>query len=178
MEVLDSPWFLLKHDGTTYGPVNFPQMKEWAAQAQISPLDKLSNDKTSWMRAPMLPGLEMDWLVELTADRLYGPTTLGALREFFLMGEIQGTTPVFNATDGTQFTCEGLIGTPEPEPQQEDATEIMVPSRSGIRVSLQQRIRELEAALLDERRAYDVLETRHAKLQQLYLQKTGEEPME
>ena len=48
----------------------------------------------------MLPQLAMDWLVELTSEHYYGPTTLGALREFIRLGEIDGETIVINTCDG------------------------------------------------------------------------------
>ena len=75
-------WFLLKHDdGTLFGPVKLSQLKLWANEAQISPWDKVSSDQHSWIKAPMLPELEMVYLVEVDPDQYYGPTTLGALTE-------------------------------------------------------------------------------------------------
>ena len=88
-------WYLLKaEDGAIFGPVSFDQLNAWATSAQISPLDKLSSDQLSWMKAPMLPDLQMDWLVELTSEQLYGPTTLGAIQEFLNIGEISADTVV------------------------------------------------------------------------------------
>ena len=50
----------------------------------------------------MLPQLAMDWLVELTSENFYGPTTLGALQEFIRLGEIDGETFVINTCDGSR----------------------------------------------------------------------------
>jgi len=63
-------------DGTVFGPISFEQLRQWALDAQVSPLDKVSNDETTWFKAPMVPELGMDLLVEVTPDQFYGPTTL------------------------------------------------------------------------------------------------------
>lgn len=183
-----SRWYLLKHDdATVFGPLDFQQLRAWATEAQVSPFDKVSNDNQTWIKAPMLPELEMDWLIEVTADRLYGPTTLGAVREFYVMGELADNTRILNATDGSSYRLGDLIESEEEEEEQTEGSTSsgskksgdgqpgsIDPGRAGIRVSLQQRIRELEEALLEERRAHDVLESQFKKLAETYEAKTGE----
>src|SRR6059058_3315688 len=96
-------WFLRKHeDGTVFGPLSFEQLAEWASTAQVAPHDAVSSDQLTWIKAPMLPELGMDWLVELTSEQYYGPTTLGAIEEFIRIGEIDGETFVINSCDGTR----------------------------------------------------------------------------
>src|SRR5438128_11863032 len=96
-------WFLRKHeDGTVFGPLSFEQLAKWASTAQVAPHDAVSCDQLTWIKAPMLPGLGMDWLVELTSEQYYGPTTLGAIQEFIGRGEIDSETFVINACDGTR----------------------------------------------------------------------------
>src|SRR4051812_35660736 len=96
-------WFLRKHeDGTVFGPLSFTQLATWAAAAQVAPHDAISSDQLTWIKAPMLPELGMDWLVELTSEQYYGPTTLGAVEEFIRLGEIDGETYVINSCDGTR----------------------------------------------------------------------------
>src|SRR5207248_10564707 len=100
---MNQKWFLRKHEGgSTFGPVQFDQITRWAAAAQIAPHDTLSSDGQTWVRAPMVPQLGMDWLVELTSEHYYGPTTLGTLREFIRLGEIDGETVVINSCEGTR----------------------------------------------------------------------------
>ena len=82
-------------------------MRRWAATAQVAPHDKLSHDQQTWLKAPMFPELEMDWLVEVTSERYYGPTTLGAVQEFLRLGEIGEETFVINSCDGSRATNEG-----------------------------------------------------------------------
>lgn len=148
-------WFLMKHDdGSVFGPVNFEQLYQWALEAQVSPLDKVSTDGKSWMKAPMVPELEMDYLVEVSPNHYYGPTTGGAVKEFVRMGEITSDSVVTNCRNGTQQTVRELPSLREEEPV-----------RTSIRLSLQQRVRELEEALLEERRAREAAESRCEKLE-------------
>ena len=48
-------WYLIKAaDKQEYGPISHDTLLGWAADAKISPMDKLSNDeRESWRRAPM-----------------------------------------------------------------------------------------------------------------------------
>src|SRR5256885_11533617 len=89
----NQPWFLRKHeDGSVFGPLPFEQLRRWAATAQVAPHDKLSHDEQTWLQAPMFPELEMDWLIEGTSERFYGPTTFGPGPEFSRLGEIYQQT--------------------------------------------------------------------------------------
>ncbi len=155
-------WYLLKHDdGTIFGPIPTDQLRQWAGDAQISPLDKCSTDEQNWVRAPMVPELEMDYLIEVSPDQYYGPTTVGAVREFLQMGEINGETLITNCKDGSVLALRDI-----PELQVADEPEEPArPVRTSIRFNLQQRIRELEEALLEERRAREDAEHQIVKLE-------------
>ncbi len=159
-------WFLRKHeDGTIFGPFGFDQLARWAMSAQVAPHDSVSTDQTVWMKAPMLPELGMDWIVEVTSERLYGPTTLGAIREFLRLGEIDENTTVINACDAVRYAVreisEQLSALPI-EPGEEPSAG---PASSGMSIALEERIRELEQALREERRAYAELETHYRALE-------------
>lgn len=161
-------WYLMKNDdGTIFGPITFEQLHEWASDAQVSPLDKVSNDEKTWMKAPMVPELGMDYLVEVSPDQFYGPTTLGAVREFLTIGEINADTPVTNCRDGSVTVIREIADLNLPE--EEDATQ--QPVRTSIRVNLQQRVRELEETLMEERRAREqaehLVERLEAKLNEI-----------
>lgn len=154
-------WYLMKNeDKSVFGPLPLAQLRTWANEAQISPLDRISHDERNWQKAPMVPELEMDYLVEVSPDQYYGPTTLGALKEFFTVGEIRRDTVVTNCKDGTQRRVAEI---PELVPQQ--VAETTKPERTTIRQSLQARIRELEEMLLDERRAREAAESLVERLQ-------------
>jgi hypothetical protein len=177
-------WFLRKHeDGSIFGPLRFDQLAHWASTAQIAPHDALSNDQQTWMKAPMLPQLGMDWLVEVTSEHYYGPTTLGAIQEFIRLGEISGETFLINARDGTRrqireipalleagrATAEAVIS----ENKTDGATE---PAAVGISIHLQERIRDLEQSLREERRVLAESEQRYQELERKYQELRGVSP--
>jgi hypothetical protein len=148
-------------DGTVFGPISFAQLRQWSVEAQVSPLDKVSTDGNNWNKAPMVPELEMDYLIEVSPDQFYGPTTIGAVREFLLMGEINSETTVTNCRDGSNKTVKDM---PELQIPIED-DDVFQPVRTSIRVNLQQRIRDLEEALMEERRAREQAEHLIEKLE-------------
>ena len=173
---MNQSWFLRKHeDGSTFGPVRFDQIERWATTAQIAPHDTLSNDRQTWVKAPMLPQLGMDWLVELTSEHYYGPTTLGALQEFIRLGEIDSETLVINTRDGARCKIQEM---PQLwETGQTDAgdaqTEIQLgdpvgPAVAKMSFRLQEQIRDLEQSLEEERRALLEAERRYAELKEKY----------
>lgn len=173
---IDQQWFLRKHDdGAIFGPLGFDHLARWAAQAQIAPHDSLSTDQENWIKAPMLPELRMDWIVEVTSERLYGPTTLGAIREFIELGEIDEQTFVINSCDAARCQIRDIAGLLAAEPVDEqvetDSTPAVQPPASGMSIAVNERILQLEEALREERRAvaeaeerYRDLEARHNEL--------------
>lgn len=152
-------WFLMKkEDGEVFGPMPFSQLHQWAVDACISPLDKVSSDGTNWVKAPMIPELQMDYLVEVEGGSYYGPTTIGAIREFYNNGEISLECVLTNCQSGERKALQEysqIFQTPEPVP-----SPII---RINARESLQSRIRELEEALIHERLLRKTAEELRAK---------------
>jgi hypothetical protein len=166
-------WFLRKHeDGGVFGPLSFDQLSRWASAAQISPHDTLSTDQQTWFKAPMLPQLGMDWLVEITSEQYYGPTTLGTVQEFIRLGEINEQTFVINSCDGTRRQIQelpALFRTAREETSMianDETASLPQPPASGMSIDLQDRIRDLEQSLREERRAYQELERKYQDLVQ------------
>src|SRR5437879_12444398 len=96
-------WFLRKHQGgSVFGPISFDQLAGWASSAQVAPQDVVSTDQETWLKAPMVTQLGMDWLVELRSDDYYGPTTVGAIREFIRLGDINPDTFFINPSDASR----------------------------------------------------------------------------
>ena len=159
-------WFLRKHeDGQLFGPLPCAQLARWASSAQVAPHDVVSTDQVTWMKAPMLAQLEMDWLVEVTTERFYGPTTLGAIREFVRLGEINGETFVINSCDGSRRRVNELPLVAEPEIEIAETTG---PAAAGMSIRLEDRIRDLEQALREERRALREADERYRALELKY----------
>jgi len=123
----------------------------------------------------MLAQLGMDWLVELTSEHYYGPTTLGALQEFTRLGEIDGETLVINTRNGTRCKIQEMPQLWETgQPGAGDAqTEIQLgdpvgPSVARMSIRLQEQVRDLEQSLEEERRALMEAERRYAELKEKY----------
>ena len=166
----DQQWFLRKHEaGELFGPLTFEQLTEWASSAQIAPHDSVSTDQVNWMKAPMLPELGMDWIVEVTSERLYGPTTLGAIREFIRLGEIGEDHYVINACDAARQPIRDIMPLLQAVAGEDDAgaeeTVVAGPAAAGMSINVNDRIRELEDALREERRAYRELQHHYRELE-------------
>jgi hypothetical protein len=167
-------WFLRKHeDGTVFGPLSFELLSRWASAAQIAPHDGISNDQQTWTKAPMVPQLGMDWLVEVTSEHYYGPTTLGAIQEFMRLGEINAETFVINSCDGTRrqiAEMPALSQPPEPGGEAAESAATPAPATAGISLDVNERIRELEQSLREERRALQEAEARYRDLEKKYFE--------
>jgi len=172
MESIDSQsWFLSKHeDGSVFGPLPFEQVRRWAAAAQIAPHDKLSHDQQNWLKAPMFPELQMDWLVEVTSERFYGPTTLGAIQEFMRLGEISSETFVINSCDGSRRRVSEmpLVLSQMVVEEGEQPGVVASPVAAGMSINVEDRIRDLEQALREERRSLQEAEERYRALELKY----------
>ena len=123
----------------------------------------------------MVPQLSMDWLVELTSEHYYGPTTLGTLREFIRLGEIDGETVVINSCDGTRRQVWEMPDLWETAPSEADENQFQIqlgdplgPTVAKMSVRLQERIRDLEQPLQDERRALAESQQRYNELERKY----------
>jgi len=180
-------WYLKKHGSEeVFGPSSLEKLKEWASSARINPQDRLSTDKQIWTHPPMLPELEMDWLIELGNELLYGPTTSGALIEFFAAGEITEETPVVNCVSGKRMTFGTAPFATKARPAVsvgEKTTSgriIEPPLKGGIRVNLQKRVRELELLVMSKQNKINAanekivrLETRIRELERRLRQAGG-----
>ncbi len=169
---LSSSWYLRKHeDGNVFGPLGFDQLTGWAARARVAPHDLISSDQQLWIKAPMLEELAMDWLVEVTSERYYGPTTLGAIHEFVRLGEVTPENFVINTRDGSRRQIQELAALfPEPGESASDFDNGGTPAPSGMSIKFEERIRDLERSLQEERRATRELEARHRELEARYQQ--------
>ena len=178
--VAGQDWFLRKHeDGNIFGPLPFVQLARWASSAQVAPHDVVSTDQMTWVKAPMLPELGMDWLVEVTSERFYGPTTLGAIQEFMRLGEINGDTFVINSCDGARRRVSemSLVLSQAPLEEATSDAEAVQPAPTGMAIKLEDRIRDLEQSLREERRALQEAEERYRALELKYLELAqGAEP--
>ena len=151
---IDHPenWFLKKHEtAEVFGPIRFEQIMAWAKAAQVNPQDMVSNDREVWTKAPMMPDLAMDWLIEVSDNLLYGPTTAEALMEFSRLGEITRDTHVLNCRTGEIMTL-GRAPFYREEAMHPAVEDFPQPQKGGIKINLQKRIRDLESSLIEKNR--------------------------
>jgi hypothetical protein len=174
-------WHLRKHDdGSIHGPVTLEQLRDWSLAAKISPLDKVSDDgESTWLRAPMIPDLHMDWLVEVSSDYLYGPTTFGTVQEFLAAEEIGEETFILNCLDGRRAQIKDMPafrkrsgGDQSPGKGTNRLSESDAPGDS----EQGKRMVQLENMLVQQRRALEESELRYQRLRVKYIEKAGESP--
>src|SRR6266516_1704080 len=150
-------WFLRKHqDGSVFGPISFDQLAGWASTAQVAPQDVVSTDQETWLKAPMLAQLAMDWLVEVTSEHYYGPTTVGAIQEFIRLGDIKADAFLINSCDGNRRQIgemPALFKANATASKTSAGDAAVEPAGAGIAIRLHERIRDLEQTLREERRA-------------------------
>jgi len=160
-------WRLKKHeDGQIFGPVSLDKIIDWARTAQVAPQDALTEDGIVWTKAPMVPALQMDWLVAVGRDVFYGPTTSEAVLEFFSNREIQADTIVINCCTGQQAALKDCPFFPKSD---SDFVEVLAATPAGgrgtVKMSLQKRILELEQTVMDKRRQLMAAQQTIAKLE-------------
>lgn len=177
-------WHLIKAaDNQEYGPIDTETLLGWAADAKISPMDKLSSDnRKTWKRAPMIAALQMDWLIQMPDKYLYGPTNVSTIQEFLATGEIDENVTLINCIEGVESRLGDqrffqvspqhirsaettLMGTQWPDQQ----------NRGGD-PQLQQRIALLERQIVDYQRTVDEWQHAYASLRQQFIEATGREP--
>lgn len=177
-------WYLIKAaDNQEYGPISHETLLGWASEAKISPMDKLSNDgRESWLRAPMVRSLQMDWLIQMPDQYLYGPTNIATIQEFLATGEIDENVTLIYCVDGTESrlgeqpffqaspqhvrsASSTLVGTQWPD------------QRGGGDAWLQQRVALLEKQVVEYQRSLDQWEQSYNSLRQQFIEATGREPL-
>lgn len=97
-------WHIKKQNGDTYGPVDLLALCRWAADGRIASGDELSQDEQTWQPAEQLAELEMDWVIEVSEGKTFGPFNALALREAYRTGNIPAETALRNRSDNTVTT--------------------------------------------------------------------------
>jgi hypothetical protein len=162
-------WRVRKNpDHAIYGPVDANTLKEWASSAQISPLDEIDVSDENWRPAPEIDFLEMLWYVTLPDEEVYGPTTLGTLREFINEGLIsektlathaqtQQAVPIGAIFAGVEFEKKRALRRPPREAKKSTAS-------IAVDMAKDQRIRQLEEDLRELRHDHESLTQRYRQL--------------
>lgn len=174
-------WYLKKvAEDVVFGPAPLDQLRNWAAEAKISPLDLVSHDdRKTWQRAPTITDLQMDWLVELPDNFLYGPTSIGTLQEFLATGEIDDHVNVINTLDGAKTRISDLPFFKASPQRVRGAIEIGAAPGDGANgegVNAKHRNSWLEKQVMELQRDIVRLQEACLILRQQYLEATGRDP--
>jgi hypothetical protein len=155
-------------DASIYGPVDANTLKEWANSAQVAPQDMIDLSDENWRKAPEVEFLDMLWKVRLPGDEIYGPTTLGALREFIQEGLISEKTIATHAKTNQSLPIGALFAAVEFEKKRALRRPPKDVNKStallAVDMAREQRIRQLEEDLKELKREYDKLNQKYRQL--------------
>jgi hypothetical protein len=157
-------------ENAIYGPVDAETLKEWANSAQISPHDQIDISDENWRDAPDVDFLDMLWQVTLPGDELYGPTTIGTLREFIHEGLVSEKTLATHVKTHQSLPIGALFAAVEIEKKRAARRPPKEAKKStaslAVDMAKDQRIRQLEEDLRELRQEHDQLTQKFRQLSQ------------
>ena len=155
-------------DDSIYGPVEIEVLKEWANSAQVAPQDQVDKSDEEWRPASEVDFLEMLWTVQLPGEEVYGPTTIGTLREFIHEGLISEKTLATHVSTNQSLPIAALFAALDFEKKRASKRppkESMKSTASlAVDMAKDQRIRALEEDLKELRREHESLVHRYRQL--------------
>jgi hypothetical protein len=168
-----------KPDDSIYGPVDTDMLKEWANSAQIAPEDMIDESDDQWRPAPEIDFLEMFWMVRLPGGEMYGPTTVGTLREFINEGLVNEKTPAIHARTHQSLPLAALFAAVDFEKKRASRRLPAEANKStaslAVEMAKDQHIRQLEEDLKELRREHDQLTHKYRQLS-LQMQESTRRP--
>jgi ribosomal protein L19E len=155
-------------DNSIYGPVDTQMLKEWANSAQIAPEDMIDESDENWRVAPEIDFLEMMWLVKLPGGEVYGPTSVGTLREFINEGLVTEKTLATHGKTHQSLPLAALVAAVDFEQKRNERR----PGKEGnkstaslaVEMAKDQHIRQLEEDLKELRREHETLTHKYRQL--------------
>jgi ribosomal protein L19E len=155
-------------DNAIYGPVDAETLKEWANSAQIAPEDMIDESDEEWRLSPDVEFLEMYWQVKLPTGEIYGPTTVGTLREFINEALVSEKAMAEHAKTRQSLPLTALVAAADFEKKralrrpgvgQNKSTALL-----AVDMAKDQHIRQLEEDLKELRREHEILVHRYRQL--------------
>jgi len=161
-EELPLTWRVRKiADNSIYGPVDVEMLKEWANSAQIAPEDMIDETDEAWHPAPDIEFLEMLWMVKLPGGEIYGPTTVGTLREFINEGLVTEKTLATHSKTNQSLPLAALVAAVDFEKKRASRRPSKEANKStaslAVEMAKDQHIRQLEEDLKELRREHEIL---------------------
>ena len=155
-------------DNSIYGPVDTEMLKEWANSAQIAPEDRVDESDENWRVAPEVDFLEMLWMVKLPGGEIYGPTTVGTLREFINEGLVTEKTLVTHGKTHQSLPLTALVAAVDFEKRRASRRAPTEANKStaslAVEMAKDQHIRQLEEDLKELRREHETLTHKYRQL--------------
>lgn len=146
-------------------------------------MDKLSDDRRrTWQRAPMVRALQMDWLIQMPDQYLYGPTNIATIQEFLASGQIDEHVTLIHCVSGEESRLADQPFFQDSPHHARSAQTTLLGSLwpSGARheadTHAQQRIRVLERQLMQAQHELDEAQASIQLLRQQFIEETGREP--
>lgn len=81
-------WYLRNTAGKVFGPIALDTLQAWVKDGRVEPFAGVSQDLKSWCLAPLVPELEMNWIVENNPGQFYGPTHRDVLDDLMKAGQL------------------------------------------------------------------------------------------
>ena len=135
--------------------LSYDDLKALADWAQLHPRDEVSRDGRIWIHVHQFKELEMVWNILQDGVVVYGPASVGALKEFFVNGDIPAEQRLRHHLSGETKTLRQVIGDEYIHKVEGQATApVTVEEMDHDRRS---RIEDLESELHQARRALQTL---------------------
>lgn len=160
-----------KADDEIHGPMDMEELIELSRSAFVAPEDEVSIDDGEWVPAPSIPQLEMIWIIRTSDGIEYGPTTVGTIREFLMVGEINEETPVVHKDTSEEQSVGALLGETtisavrdvQKQAEAEAASEEPSEFSSSMDNARDLRIRQLQTDLEELESKYNTLMMKYRK---------------
>ena len=92
-------WYVRSAEGSVYGPTDRVSLVQWAREGRIDPSGYVSRDRKSWLQAPLMPDLEMTWVVETDLGKFYGPFNRAVVVRLAAAGSIPAGANIYRRHD-------------------------------------------------------------------------------
>lgn len=87
-------------DDKVFGPVDMATLVEWTGDSRLDSTSVVSTDQKTWTPAPLIPELEMIWLVETDPGTFYGPFNRRVVDGLIEAGTISRDTRLYMLDTG------------------------------------------------------------------------------
>ncbi len=102
-------WFVKKEDGSSFGPIEMTELREWAAEGRVAPEDQISVDQNNWSPSHENRELHMDWTIEFEDGSTYGPIHLLAFADFIDEGVIGLDSEIKNVRHDVSYALGEVL---------------------------------------------------------------------